>query len=138
MARAGALVQWFREQELLRGPYLFIDCWANVLGLEGITPETHVTDGLVDPQRLRALARLRLERGLDVLGDIPEIISRKAEERLVEEPWTYWRYPLGAASRREPMVYQPLTPAAPPPAADPELQIKAPRADGRDPRAAPG
>jgi hypothetical protein len=84
-----------------------------------------VKDDEVGPG-MAALARLRLEHGLDVLGDIPEIISRKAEERLVEEPWTYWRYPLGAASRREPMVYQPLAPDGPPPAADPELQIKAP------------
>ncbi|NIP82559.1 MAG: hypothetical protein GWM90_26410, partial [Gemmatimonadetes bacterium] len=53
---------------------------------------------------MAALDRLRVERGIDVLGDIPEFITRRAEERLVEEPWTYWRYPLGAASRREPYV----------------------------------
>jgi hypothetical protein len=32
---------------------------------------------------------------------------RKAEERLLEEPWTYWRYPLGAARRREPASTSP-------------------------------
>jgi hypothetical protein len=73
-----------------------------------------------------ALTRLRMERGIDVLGDIPEIISRRAEVRLVEEPWTYWRYPLGAASRRQPWLYEELRPDTPPAAADRSLQIKAP------------
>jgi hypothetical protein len=73
-----------------------------------------------------ALTRLRLQPGPDLLGDLPEFILRRAEVRLVEEPWTYWRYPLGAARRRDPMVYEPLRPADPPPASDPALQIKAP------------
>ncbi|NIP77798.1 MAG: hypothetical protein GWM90_00775, partial [Gemmatimonadetes bacterium] len=55
---AGALVQWFREQELLRGPYLFVDYWANVLGLDGVTPEDHVRRGFVDP----ALFKLGIDR----------------------------------------------------------------------------
>ncbi|MDX1675738.1 MAG: hypothetical protein R3314_13170 [Longimicrobiales bacterium] len=74
---------------------------------------------------MRALSRLRVERGVDALGDIPEFVIRRAEERLVREPWSYWRYPMGAASRREPYIYEPLHPAEPPAAADPELQIKA-------------
>jgi hypothetical protein len=51
--RAGALVQWFREQGLLRGPYLFVDYWANVFGFEGVTPASHVRDGLIDPPLFR-------------------------------------------------------------------------------------
>jgi hypothetical protein len=78
---------------------------------------------------LAALHRLRVERGLDLLGDIPEFIIRRAEERLVEEPWRYWRYPLGASRRREPRVYAPSSMEEPPPIADPALQVKAP-ADG--------
>ncbi|MFO7893385.1 MAG: hypothetical protein R6U63_06625 [Longimicrobiales bacterium] len=93
-----------------------------------------VKDDDIEPG-MAALDRLRVQRGLDVLGDVPEIISRRAEERLVQEPWTYWRYPLGAASRREPLVYAPLETAAPPAAADPELQVKAP-APHRDVQAA--
>jgi len=73
-----------------------------------------------------ALARLRLERGLDLLGDLPEIITRKAEQRLVEEPWTYWRYPLGATRRRDPLIYQRDRTTGPPPIADRSLQIKGP------------
>lgn len=75
---------------------------------------------------MSGLSRLRMERGVDILGDLPEIISRRAEKRLVEEPWTYWRYPLGAASRRQPYVYEALQPDDPPAAADRTLQIKAP------------
>jgi hypothetical protein len=36
--RAGALVQWFRDQGLLRGPFLFVDYWANILGVRGHHP----------------------------------------------------------------------------------------------------
>ncbi len=75
---------------------------------------------------MAALHRIRLERDLDLLGDIPEFVLRRAEERLVEEPWTYWRYPLGANRRRDPRVYEPLDASPPPPAADRSLQVKAP------------
>jgi hypothetical protein len=74
---------------------------------------------------MMALHRIRLERGLDLLGDLPELIMRRAEKRLLEEPWTYWRYPLGAYRRRDLRLYEPLSTAEPPPAADPSLQIKA-------------
>jgi hypothetical protein len=73
-----------------------------------------------------ALNRLRVERGLDLLGDLPEFIMRRAEERLIGQPWTYWRYPLGASRRREPRVYAPPSMREPPPIADPALQVKAP------------
>jgi hypothetical protein len=84
-----------------------------------------VKDDSVD-EPLAALHRFRVEHGLDLLGDIPEFIIRRAEERLIEEPWTYWRYPLGASRRREPRVYAPPGVADPPPIADPALQVKAP------------
>jgi hypothetical protein len=73
-----------------------------------------------------ALHRLRVETGIDLLGDIPEFIMRRAEDRLLEGPWTYWRYPLGSARRRGLRLYEPLGTADPPPASDPSLQIKAP------------
>jgi hypothetical protein len=73
-----------------------------------------------------ALHRIRLSTGIDMLGDIPEFVLRRAEDRLVEEPWTYWRYPLGAARRRDLRLYEPLETTDPPPAADRSLQIKAP------------
>ncbi len=81
-------------------------------------------DDLAAP--LMALHRIQLDTGLDLLGDLPEVIIRRAEERLLEEPWTYWRYPLGAARRRSLHLYEPLATGQPPPAADPALQIKAP------------
>ena len=54
----GSLIRWLLEQRLLRGPYLFIDYWANVLGLGGIVAERTVRDGFVDP----ALFRLGIDR----------------------------------------------------------------------------
>lgn len=83
-----------------------------------------------------ALHRIRLERGLDLLGDLPELIMRRAEKRLLEEPWSYWRYPLGAHRRRDMRLYEPLSPAEPLPAADPSLQIKAPPGGPAPPGAA--
>jgi hypothetical protein len=77
-----------------------------------------------------ALQRIRLQTGLDLLGDLPEFISRRAEERLVEEPWTYWRYPFGSARRRDVRLYEPLDTRPPPAAADPSFQIKAPPGAG--------
>jgi hypothetical protein len=74
-----------------------------------------------------ALERIRMERGLDALGDIPEFVSRQAARRMLEEPWTYWRYPLGAARRRDALLYDPLRPTEAPPAAERGLQVKAPK-----------
>jgi hypothetical protein len=73
-----------------------------------------------------AIHRLRVDRGVDILADMPEFISHRAEARLLEEPWVYWRYPFGAARRRELRLYEPPHTDDPPPAADPSLQIKAP------------
>lgn len=77
------------------------------------------------------LTRLKVERGIDLLGDLPEIVTRRAERRLVEEPWMYWRYPYGAATRWNPHLYEPLRPSSPPAAADRDLQIKAPPGPSR-------
>lgn len=76
---------------------------------------------------MAGLTRLKIERGIDVFRDLPEIVTRQAEKRLVEEPWLYWRYPFGAATRWNPHLYEPLRPSAPPAAADRALQIKASR-----------
>jgi len=73
-----------------------------------------------------ALARARMRSGAGVLDDLPEVIAIHTEDRLLSSPWRYWRYPLGAARRREPWVYGRESTEPPPPAADPRLQIKAP------------
>lgn len=73
-----------------------------------------------------ALARARLRAGPNTLADLPEVIASFTEERLLTSPWRYWRYPLGAARRREHPVYGLDSREPPPPAADPLLQIKAP------------
>jgi hypothetical protein len=81
-------------------------------------------DDVAEPSM--ALHRIRLERGLDLLGDLPELLMHRAEKRLLEKQWTFWRYPLGAYRRRELRLYEPLGVAEPSPAADLSLQIKAP------------
>jgi hypothetical protein len=55
---AGSFASWLAERDLLRGPFLFVDYWANVLRLEGGVPEAHVRLGLVD----RSLFRVGLDR----------------------------------------------------------------------------
>ena len=81
------------------------------------------------PTQLAALDRARLTLGRDVLADVPEFLLRRVSRHLMAQPWRYWRYPLGAASRQEPRLYARDFPDDPPPAADPGLQIKA-MADG--------
>jgi hypothetical protein len=78
-----------------------------------------------DPEDLVALDRMRLRFGRDVLGDVPEFMARRVSRHLMSQPWRYWRYPLGAATREEARLYGLEEPIVPPPAADPELQIKA-------------
>lgn len=75
-------------------------------------------------RHMRALDRARLRLGQNILGDVPEVIVRRASRHLVAQPWRYWRYPLGAATREELRLYGYEYPIQPPPAADPELQIK--------------
>lgn len=79
------------------------------------------------PAELASLDRARLELGRDVLADVPEFLLRRVSRHLMAQPWRYWRYPLGAATRVEPRLYAPLSTDTPPAAADPRLQIKAMR-----------
>lgn len=81
-------------------------------------------DPLARPARKR-LEALRLTSGVHILGDLPELIAPMTADRLLSLPWRYWRYPLGAASRRLPRLYGRVPSPEPPPAADPELQLKA-------------
>lgn len=77
------------------------------------------------PADLANLDRARLVVGRDLLADVPELLHRRATRHLMAQPWRYWRYPLGAATRAEPRLYGNGEPGPPPAAADPELQIKA-------------
>src|SRR5690606_18488418 len=54
----GSLVRWLITQRLLRGPFLFMDYWANVLRLGGIVPERLIEYGLIQP----ALFRIGIDR----------------------------------------------------------------------------
>jgi hypothetical protein len=74
---------------------------------------------------LLELDRARLRFGRDVLADVPEFLLRRVSRHLMAQPWRYWRYPLGAATRDEPRLYGREANDEPPPAADPALQIKA-------------
>jgi len=78
-------------------------------------------------RHLRALDRTRLRTRQEILRDVPELIAGRAARHIVAQPWTYWRYPLGAATREELRVYGLEPPVPPPPAADPNLQFKAER-----------
>jgi hypothetical protein len=78
--------------------------------------------------QLAALDRARLRIGRDVLADVPEFLLRRVSRHLMSQPWRFWRYPLGAASRQEPRLYGRDFPDEPPPAADPALQIRSGRA----------
>ena len=72
----------------------------------------------------RELYRLRVHEGLDLLEDVPEFVERWAARQMLSQPWTYWRYPLGAATRREQRLYEQRVEPRVPPASDPALQIK--------------
>ncbi len=77
----------------------------------------------------RALYRLRVRQGLDLLEDVPEFVERLAARHMLAQPWRYWRYPLGAATRRERRLYEFEVEGEAPSAADPTLQIKADEGD---------
>lgn len=81
----------------------------------------------IEPHVL-AMNRARLQIGTAVLGDVPEVIAPRTARHLFAQPWTYWRYPLGAARRREEWLYEYERSKEPPLAADPTLQIKQNRA----------
>lgn len=77
-----------------------------------------------EPAR-RALDAVKVRSGVDVLEDIPEAVAGLAARHVLAQPWSRWRYPLGAHRRREPKLYDDPASEAPPPAADPALQVKA-------------
>lgn len=78
----------------------------------------------VEP-RLRALDAAKVRSGVGVLEDIPEAVAHLTARHMLSQPWTYWRYPLGAQRRREPRLYDREMSGEPPSAADPDLQVKA-------------
>ncbi|MFQ5747504.1 MAG: hypothetical protein ACE5HF_09850 [Gemmatimonadota bacterium] len=51
---ASSLVDWLLGRGLLRGPFLFVDYWGNVLRLRGAVPDAQIRSGLVDPTLFRA------------------------------------------------------------------------------------
>jgi len=78
-----------------------------------------------DPDTFRLeLERAEIRLGHDLFEDAPEVASRLVAGHLLAQPWRYWRYPLGAATRRTDPLYGGRDPADPPPASDPDLQIK--------------
>lgn len=92
----------------------------------------HLASGLFqrgrrdDPEPyLHALDAIRLRRGTGILDDVPELALHLASRHVLSQPWTHWRYPLGAHRRRERRVYEAEPTEGPPPPADPELQVKA-------------
>jgi hypothetical protein len=93
--------------------------------------------GRKDPteEYLKELDLLRVRRGSGVLDDIPEAVVPFVARHLLAQPWSYWRYPLGAHRRWERRLYEREPTGPPPPAADPELQIKAPPGAGAGPAA---
>jgi hypothetical protein len=73
---------------------------------------------------LPTLDMLRLRLGRGILDDIPEAIVSFAARHMLAIPWRYWRYPLGAQRRWDRRLYEERRSQEPPPASDPELQIK--------------
>lgn len=75
--------------------------------------------------------RKRLESlelgGSTFLYDVPELLRGTATRHLLRLPWTYWRFPKGAKSRRIFLLYDLMDgrPAEPELASDPNYQIKA-------------
>ncbi|HKK09114.1 MAG TPA: hypothetical protein VKA44_09530, partial [Gemmatimonadota bacterium] len=88
-------------------------------------PRRHDPDG-----PMARLQRARLAVGGDLFEDAPEVAVPLIARHLLSVPWRYWRYPLGAATREEDRLYGTRGPDESPPAADPELQIKAPGGAG--------
>ncbi len=71
------------------------------------------------------LDELDLERQ-DFLEDVPEHFRAMALRELISLPWSYWRYPLGAARNVKVNIYDPqgALMAAQQPAADAHYQLK--------------
>lgn len=50
----GSLIGWFQQQDLLRGPYVYVDYWANVFGFEHLLGDDQQREALTDPALFRA------------------------------------------------------------------------------------
>ena len=87
-AAHGRLVDWLSERGLLLGPFVYVDYWASVLGLEDGIRGAHVERSWVDPPLFRAgvhrpdleLPRLRYYVALLLLG--PLLLPFRAFRRL--------------------------------------------------------
>jgi hypothetical protein len=78
-----------------------------------------------DPDRFReAVERAELRLGAPLFGDTPEAASGLVARHLLSQPWRYWRYPRGARTMEEPLLYGERERRPSPPAADPALQVK--------------
>lgn len=88
--------------------------------------------GRDDPDDYReAIERARLHLGTGLFRDTPEAASGLVARHLLAQPWRWWRYPRGAATRRATNLYGPDDQAEPPLAAEPELQVKNDEEAGR-------
>ncbi len=83
----------------------------------------HAKDDEVE-EASRALDRVQVHQGVDILEDVPEFVAHLTARHLLSQPWRYWRYPLGANRRRENRLYEKLAGGEPAPASEPCLQIK--------------
>ncbi len=78
-----------------------------------------------DPERFRReVERARARTGVGLFRDAPEVASGLVSRHMLSQPWRWWRYPRGAATRREVRLYGDAPGEGRPPAADPELQVK--------------
>jgi hypothetical protein len=78
-----------------------------------------------DPDRFRReVERIRARTGVGLFRDAPEVASGLVSRHMLSQPWRWWRYPRGAATRREVRLYGGGPGEERPPAADPELQVK--------------
>ncbi len=71
-----------------------------------------------------AVERARLWLGAGLFRDTPEAASGLVARHLLAQPWRWWRYPRGAATRRATSLYGPDETVEPPLAAEPRLQVK--------------
>jgi hypothetical protein len=75
-----------------------------------------------------SLERLEIE-GAGFLEDVPEHFRTLVTRQLLSLPWVYWRFPRGAQSARQSLVYSRVTSESEPePTSDRAFQIKRPAA----------
>jgi hypothetical protein len=134
-AQGGEAGTWLVEVDadiVFHYPFVRTVTWLGDRGDMPVQSVIHVLKALrrypqdrLDDAHLLALDRIRMRTGRPVLGDVPEFVLRRVTRHILRQPWRYWRYPLGAATRWERRLYAEERPAPPPLAADPELQVKA-------------